>query len=231
MIKAVLFDFTQTLVDSADGFRAAEKQAQDRIFRDLSLTSREEFLSNYRKIRKEFHSRSNFSRKAMWQEVYWYYCHESDLQSLEKWEHDYWQKVKSETNLFPETEQVLEKLASKYRLALVTNIQAPGQHLVSNFPELEKFFEVIVIAGESAVPAKPDSTPFLSCLENLGVTAAEAVHVGDDWRIDICGARDAGIQPIWLQHHLVRRKWPAVQTSVPVITSLDRLLELKSILT
>ena len=125
----------------------------------------------------------------------------------------------------------MEKLASKYRLALVTNIQAPGQHLVSGFPELENFFEVIVIAGESAVPAKPDSTPFLSCLENLGVTAAEAVHVGDDWRIDICGARDAGIQPIWLQHHLVRRKWPAVQTSVPVITSLDRLLELKSILT
>ena len=28
MIKAILFDWGQTLVDSAQGFRAAEKQAQ-----------------------------------------------------------------------------------------------------------------------------------------------------------------------------------------------------------
>jgi len=28
MIKAILFDFGQTLVDAADGFRAAEKAAQ-----------------------------------------------------------------------------------------------------------------------------------------------------------------------------------------------------------
>lgn len=229
MIKAVLFDFTQTLVDSADGFRTAEKQAQGRIFRDLGLTSWQEFLSNYRKIREEFHLRSNFSRKAVWQELYCCYCRECDLQSLEKWEDDYWERVKSQTNLFPETGRVLEKLASKYRLALVTNIQAPCRHLVSDFPELEKFFEVIVIAGQSGVPAKPDSAPFLSCLKNLGLTAAEAVHVGDDWRIDICGARDAGIRPIWLQHHLVRRTWPAVETSVPVITTLDRLLDLESI--
>jgi phosphoglycolate phosphatase-like HAD superfamily hydrolase len=29
MIKAVIFDFGQTLVDSAGGFRKAEKEAQD----------------------------------------------------------------------------------------------------------------------------------------------------------------------------------------------------------
>jgi FMN phosphatase YigB (HAD superfamily) len=28
MIKAILFDFGQTLVDSSNGFRAAEKEAQ-----------------------------------------------------------------------------------------------------------------------------------------------------------------------------------------------------------
>jgi FMN phosphatase YigB (HAD superfamily) len=70
MLKAVLFDFSQTLVDAANGFRAAEKEAQARIFSDLSLTSWENFLSSYRRIRKEFHEKSMFSRKSLWEEVY-----------------------------------------------------------------------------------------------------------------------------------------------------------------
>ena len=36
MIKAILFDFGQTLVDSADAFRAAEKEAKDRLFAQIS---------------------------------------------------------------------------------------------------------------------------------------------------------------------------------------------------
>jgi FMN phosphatase YigB (HAD superfamily) len=55
MIKAVIFDFGQTLVDSADGFRKAEKEAQDRLFKDLSLTLKDKFLDNYRRIRQQFH--------------------------------------------------------------------------------------------------------------------------------------------------------------------------------
>ena len=66
MIKAVIFDFGQTLVDSADGFRKAEKEAQDRLFRDLSLTLKDKCLDNYRRIRKQFHDRLNFSRKSIW---------------------------------------------------------------------------------------------------------------------------------------------------------------------
>jgi len=148
MIKAVLFDFGQTLVDSGNGFRAAEKEVQTRIFSGLSLTSWETFLSNYRRIRKEFHSRSQFSRKSIWQELYFYYC----------------------------------------------------------------------------------LSPDLTRLESLSITPEEVVYVGDDWRIDICGAKDVGIQPIWLQHHSVNRNWPAVETSVPIITSLDRLLDLEHVL-
>ncbi|MBC8246152.1 MAG: hypothetical protein H8E81_01075, partial [Deltaproteobacteria bacterium] len=70
MIKAVLFDFGQTLVNSADGFRLAEKEAKEKLFSDLSLTRREDFLNIYRRLRQEFHEKSNFSRISLWQEVY-----------------------------------------------------------------------------------------------------------------------------------------------------------------
>jgi len=233
MIRAILFDFGQTLVDSANGFRAAEKEAQNKIFSNLSLTLWDEFLSNYRRIRKEFHAKSIFSRKSIWKEVYFYYCLEPDLKRLEIWENEYWERVKAETVPFPETVQVLEKLNTQYRLGLITNTQgqkASGKHRISLFPELERFFEVIIVAGEADVPPKPDPAPFHLCLDSLGTTPGEAVYIGDDWRIDICGAKDIGLQPIWIKHHSVRRSWPDIKTPVPVITNLDQLLDLNRVL-
>ncbi len=44
MIRAIVFDFGQTLVDSSEGFRAAEKEAQEKAFRALGLTDRDEFI-------------------------------------------------------------------------------------------------------------------------------------------------------------------------------------------
>jgi len=231
MIKAVLFDFGQTLVDSAEGFRTAEKEAQIRIYKDLGVDSWPGFLSNYRRLRQDFHQKSNFSRKALWQAVYSHYKRKPAPEFLVEAERNYWEMVKSKTRVFPETEAVLKKLVSEYRLAMITNTQGQHnseKHRHTQFPELEYFFEVIIIAGEFGVPAKPNREPFLICLEELGIDPAEAIYVGDDWRIDICGAKEVGIQPVWLQHRSVSRKWPLVETSVPVITSLEQLLDLES---
>ena len=233
MIKAILFDFGQTLVDSANGFRAAEKEAQVKIFNDLDIMEWEEFISVYRTVRREFHANSKLSRVAIWTEVYHRFSKRADTKLLEKWEQNYWEKVKAETKLFPETESVLEKLDEKYQMALITNTQGQRinhKHRISLFPKLERFFKCIIVAGESGVPPKPDRIPFMICLKNLGINPDEAVYVGDDWHKDICGARDAGIQSIWLQHHLVRRTWPEVTSIIPVIASLDQLLKLESLL-
>ena len=233
MIKALLFDFGQTLVDSADAFRGAEKEAQARLFSDMVSRpgglSREDFLSRYRSIRKEFHQQSNFSRKAIWRSVCQYFHHEPDPKQIETWERDYWVQVGARTNPFPETTQVLEVLSRRHRLALVTNTQgqiSPGNHRLALFPRLESFFRVIVVAGESGIPPKPDIAPFRLCLEKLNVLPQEAVFVGDDWRIDICGAKNAGLQPIWLKHQSVKRNWPDVETDVTVISRLDQLFDL-----
>jgi len=226
VIKAVLFDFGQTLANSANGFRAAEKEAQIKIYSNLSLTSWETFLSSYRRIREECHEKSILSRKTIWQAVYLHFNRKPDLGCLEKWEDGYWDTVKAHTIPFPETLPVLQDLALEYQLALITNTQgqrASDNHRISLFPELERLFKVIIVAGESGVPPKPDAAPFRLCLERLGVGPAEAVFVGDDWRIDICGASDAGIHPIWIKHYAVRRSWPEVETTAPVITSLNQL--------
>ena len=233
MIKAVIFDFGQTLVDSATGFRTAEKEAQDKLFTNLGLTVAEDFLAIYRRLRKEFHDRSNFSRNSLWQEVFYYYCVAVDTDLLVRWETEYWETVKKHTALFPEAKAVLDSLRARYEIALITNTQGQkttGAHRISLYPELENFFKTIIVAGEGGIPTKPDPKPFHQCLDKLGILPAEAVYIGDDWRIDICGARDAGLHAIWLKHHSVQRNWPQVEDSVPVITSLEALLDLEELL-
>ena len=232
MIRAILFDFDQTLANSADGFRLAEKQAQKKIFRDLAITSWDDFISAYRRLRKQFHEKSNLSRKALWEEVYWHYCRQCDLSVLEEWENDYWQTVKAQTTLFPEALSVLQSLACRYKLAVISNTQAQAgsqKHRLVEIPRLTECFETVIVAGEAGLPPKPDKGGFLACLEVLGIECNEAVYVGDDWRTDICGAADAGLQPIWIKHRLLSRSWPDVETSVPVITSLESLLDIESI--
>ena len=233
MIKAILFDFGQTLVDAADGFRAAEKAAQEKLFANMSLTLHEDFMTNYRRIRKEFHERSNFSRISLWREVYFYYCLKFDDRLLETWETEYWETVKAKTIIFSETLNVLQGLSAKYQLGLISNTQGQrltGIHRLSQFPELEKYFQEIIIAGENDIAPKPDPQPFRLCLQRLNLEPSEAVYVGDDFRIDVCGAKDVGLHAVWLQHNHVKRSWPEVETSVPIITSLDPLLDIERLL-
>ena len=232
-IRAVLFDFGQTLVDSADAFRMAEKDAKDRLFAALKAEAGgpdwEAFLPLYRGIRKKFHQKFEFSRPAIWQAVCARFDQQLDPDLLNQWEQLYWNQVSSHTHPFPETVPVLEKLSSQYDLALVSNTQGQkksGGHRLALFPQIEKYFKAIVIAGESGIHPKPHGEPFRLCLQQLNLTPHEAVFVGDDWRIDVGGAQDAGIQPVWLKHQLVKRNWPDVQSDVPVITSLRDLFNL-----
>jgi len=227
MIKAILFDFGQTLVDSSDGFRQAEKDAQAVIFQDLEITDHDAFKHHYRRIRSKLHERSELSRVKIWQEVFQHFGQESSVDELRQWEKIYWQTVQSKTRVFPEAPPVLIALADQYGpLGLVTNTQGQsdaGTHRVTAYPELAALFAVTVVAGENGVPTKPDAKPFAACLEQLGVAAEEAVYVGDDWRIDVCGARDAGLYPVWLKHDTVKRNYPKVDEDAPVITSLNEL--------
>jgi putative hydrolase of the HAD superfamily len=228
-----VFDFGQTLVDASDGFRTAEKEVQRKAFAALGLTAWEDFLEGYREIRARFHGRSDFSRAGMLESVFRRYGREADAGLLERWEAEYWERVKTMTCVFPEAEEVLAALLGRYRLALITNTQGQkreGNHRLVNYPELERFFEVIIVAGEGGVPAKPDPEPFFLCLGRLGIRPHEAAYVGDDWWIDVRGSEAVGMHPVWLQHRSVWRHWPEVETRAPVIDGLERLLDIEALM-
>jgi|GEM_PF-223970 len=227
MIKAIIFDFGQTLVDSSEGFRQAETESQAAIFQDLRISDHDFFKNSYRCIRRKFHQESNLSRVNIWKAVYHEFSRKAPLVELLKWEFAYWQTVERHTKVFPEVMSVLKTLSNRYEhLALITNTQGQTNshaHRFKNYPELAALFSVMVVAGEDGVPPKPDIQSFIVCLEQLGVAPYESIYVGDDWQNDVNGSRNAGLFPVWLKHKSVNRNYPEVKENIPVISTLTEL--------
>ncbi len=228
MLKCILFDFGQTLADSAAGFKTAEKWVQEKIKSDLSSHPEDRFLSHYRTLRSEFQRRSDFSRSRLWEKIYEDFGAPLDKETICQWEQEYWRTVRTHTKLFDETIEVLTLLSKSYRLGIITNTQGepPGTpHRISDWPELRALVEVVIVAGENDLPPKPDPKPFQAALDALQLQPAEAMYVGDDWRIDVEGSRQCGMHPVWLKHESVKRNWPSIDSgTVPVIQNLKALL-------
>ena len=227
MTRAVIFDFGQTLVDSADGFRTAESEAQERMLAALDGVERARFIDVYRRVRKAHHERAMLSRVDTWRAVCDTLHRRIDEQRLIAWEDEYWKRVNGLSREFPETRTTLKALRETHRLALISNTQGQAggdAHRLREFPDLERAFECIVIAGETGIPAKPHPQPFIRCVRQMKLDPGDCFYVGDDYEFDVRGSRAVGMKPIWLKHRSVRRKWPdVVDTDVPVITSLDEL--------
>jgi len=61
-----------------------------------------------------------------------------------------------------------------------------------------KFFDVLTFSDEVKL-SKPSAEMFLTTLTELGSEPSLAVHIGDDVRTDIIGARTVGMKAIWIK--------------------------------
>ncbi|WP_167121614.1 HAD family hydrolase [Amycolatopsis viridis] len=125
--------------------------------------------------------------------------------------------------LFDDVLPCLEWLrAADVLIAAVTN--ASGAHQRAKLADLglTRFFDHLAIAGEVGA-AKPDPVMFHSVCAVLDCDPGEAAHVGDKLHTDAVGARDAGLEGIWLDRSGGE---PEVPDGVHVIGGLDELPQL-----
>ena len=97
----------------------------------------------------------------------------------------------------PEAEATLDHLSRSHRLGLVTNGAPDLQREKLASTALASRFAAIVISGEIGI-GKPDPRIFHAALDALGVSAPDAVVVGDSLQRDVAGARRAGLRSVWL---------------------------------
>ncbi|HET7171853.1 MAG TPA: HAD family hydrolase [Gaiellales bacterium] len=99
---------------------------------------------------------------------------------------------------FADARPALDALRRTHALALVTNgASCLQREKLAGCGLTETDFDAVVISGDLGT-AKPDAAIFAHALDRLGVTAADAVMVGDSFERDIRGAHAAGIRGIWL---------------------------------
>jgi HAD superfamily hydrolase (TIGR01549 family) len=83
------------------------------------------------------------------------------------------------------------------RLALASNGAADVQREKLEVLGILDWFDAVVVSGAIG-SAKPDAAFFQVALDQLGVAADRAWHVGDSLKSDVGGARAAGITAVWL---------------------------------
>ena len=94
---------------------------------------------------------------------------------------------------------LLADLKRTYRLGLLTNGPTDIQWSKIEQLEIASLFDAIVVAGDVGI-YKPDARVFHVLLDRLNVTPAEALYVGDSYRMDVVGAKGAGMQSVWVRN-------------------------------
>lgn len=94
--------------------------------------------------------------------------------------------------LFPEVEDVLTMLGRRFELGVITNFDGRFRAIADELG-ISRHFRHVVISSEIGAD-KPDPLIFQRALEMAGVSAAEALHAGDDPECDWEGAEHAGLR-------------------------------------
>ena len=135
-------------------------------------------------------------------------------------------------SVLPEAANVVRQLAQKYPLTIISNGFKEVQYYKFAHSGLEDYFTHILISEEVGIN-KPQRGIFDIALARNGVSADEAVMIGDSYTSDIAGAQAAGIDQIWL-HESPSAESPAATPDAPAAESatyiVPRLTDVLNIL-
>ena len=129
--------------------------------------------------------------------------------------------ISSKTYLFPYAKEILEYLFHKYPLYIITNGFEEVQFSKLKNSGMDRYF-TSVITSEEAGSKKPDAEIFRYALRKTGAMANESIMIGDDLEIDMAGARQMGIDQLFVNHD---KKEHSEQVTMEVF-SLDEIMGL-----
>lgn len=119
--------------------------------------------------------------------------------------------------LYAEALEVLQSLATRYRLGALTNGNADVYKT-----DAGEYFDFAFLAEEVGA-SKPAPDMFQAAIDLAGVDAGAVLHVGDNPEHDIAGAKDIGMQAVWV--NAMGEAWPLGATCTPdaVISHISEL--------
>lgn len=126
----------------------------------------------------------------------------------------FWRR-RNEVRMYEEARGALAALRGRFRVGAITNGNADVHHI-----GVGHYFDFVVTAA-GAGAAKPHPDIFIAALDEAGVAAREAVHVGDDPESDVRGAGAVGMRTVWVNP--AAEPWPGGREPDAVVRTVAEL--------
>ncbi|PKI50862.1 haloacid dehalogenase-like hydrolase domain-containing protein 3 [Punica granatum] len=194
--KALLVDAVGTLVVPSQPMAQIYRQIGEKYGVEYS---EDEILNRYRRAYEQPWGRSRLryvnDGRPFWQFIVSSSTGCSDSQYFEEL-YNYYMTDKAWHLCDPDAEKVFKALKrAGVKIAVVSNFDTRLRPVLRAL-NCDHWFDAVAVSAEVEAE-KPNPTIFLKACELLDVKPEDAVHVGDDRRNDIWGARDAGCDA-WL---------------------------------
>ena len=242
-ITAIGFDLFETLITV---HRLARDETMGRLLHSLQssglVIAREAFIPAYRAAARQFseaaHTEGKETHNRFWisaalQELGYQVQPEDRRIALAV--EAYFSAFVDYAAPIPGTVDMLAALKARYRLGLLSNLtHAPAALRIIDKLGMASFFDAVVVSGQLGY-RKPHPRVFLALLDQLGTPKEQTAFVGDNLEADIHGARQMGLQPIWMTYVQSQKALetlgltdpqPPATPSVPTITNWQDLLTL-----
>lgn len=193
--KAIIFDLDDTLIERKRMLEAFSHPFLHRFFPDATGAD----YAHLHQIFVELDDGGWTSRPELFHRLYAALGKTSpspDEAMLTYWSTHFADHIQ----LIPNAEKTLHALrADGHLLGLITNGNPVLQNNKIDHTGFRSLFDHIIVSGTFGCD-KPDPRIFRASLQALGVTADDAIYIGDNLVNDIYGAHGVGMKAVWANY-------------------------------
>jgi len=190
MIKAILFDLDNTLIDRQKGLSnylydkfkqlSKDKDIINQMVNDVLLwddNGNNPRLDTFTKLVNKYHEIVTFTPEEIDKE---------------------WRNLSGiNTVVYEDSKETLKYLKTKYKIGILTNGKPTTQLRKLEALNVDDILDFRLISGDY-ICDKPDIRIFKYAVKQLRVKPKECIYVGDNYNIDVIGSRNAGLKPIYI---------------------------------
>ena len=223
MIKAVLFDFDETLQDRTEAFEKYMDTFFSEFFPNLDKAELEKRKEDMRVTGNGgYVTHNGYASRDEWYEDLVQRWGWNDAPSGKELTEHYDRKFGDHNVIFPNSKKLLRELKNRgYIVGIITNGPSYLQHHKIDMSGLKEYCDIIVVSGDIGIH-KPDPMIFTYTCEKYGLNPSECVYVGDHPKNDIESATKAGLRAIrvnlgWFKDRELRDDIPNISDIIDVL--------------